>query len=307
MKQIKPQVWLSANENFPKSVTIDVEQQRPNKKAVHLQPLCAIGSWVSVMAGSVFGHWSSSSSGPWLGCCPPHPPLWQESVGHSQTSACSLHSDHEDWPCAHVPGNLTFGCKLRKEEGWKRMGGGKGQINRQIIKHEMEINMYLTNVWLKLLWWLILDLQVPFLQSLLNSSSKTIIFVVGVVVMIWNHNLLGSSLVEAPKTVLYFFQKLHQKTIMQHKPHSKVSTKVASNILKQDSLTTLLLLLPSVWSSLTTFPCTFLALMQRPRIYKINSLWAEQFYTNSFKDENSVSWSSKFMLDVYTVLWAHAW
>lgn len=143
MKQIKPQVWLSANENFPKSVTIDVEQQRPNKKAVHLQPLCAIGSWVSVMAGSVFGHWSSSSSGPWQGCCPQPQPLWQESVGHSLTSVCSSCSDREDWPCAHAPENLTFDCR----RGKKRDGSGKGQINREIIKHWMEIKMYLTKVW----------------------------------------------------------------------------------------------------------------------------------------------------------------
>lgn len=147
VKLIKTQVWLSANENVYKFASVITRGKRKNSDLTnHLQPLRETGSWVWAMGGSVFGHWSSSSSEPWQGCCPQPPPLCQESVGRSLTSVCSLHSDHEDWPFAHVPENLTFGCS-RREEGWKRPGSGKGQIKRKIIKHGMERKRYLSNVW----------------------------------------------------------------------------------------------------------------------------------------------------------------
>ncbi len=76
---------------------------------------------------------------------------------------------------------------------------------------------------------------------------------------------------------------------MQHKPHSTASPNQQATFEEW---------LPNHPTSVDTFnveqPNNISMYLSKPDVEasNINSLWAEQFYTYSFKDKNSISWGS---------------
>jgi len=93
---------------------------------------------------------------------------------------------------------LNFWLQERKEEGWKRPGSGKGQINRKIIKHGMKRKRYSTKVWLNQnsrdgLFW---TCKLPFLSFYQIHPVKQYFFC-------HDLDLTWIFFAEAPQTVLY--------------------------------------------------------------------------------------------------------
>ncbi len=150
MKQIKPRVWLSANQNFPKSasiITVEVEQQQPNKKSC--SPSATVRDWLLSLSDGRKRVRSLKLQLFWtLAGLLPSTPTSVAGERRSFTDICLLFML---WPRGLAmrtrSRKLNFWLQERKEEGRKRMGSGKGQINMEIIKHGMEIKMYLTKVW----------------------------------------------------------------------------------------------------------------------------------------------------------------
>ncbi len=257
MKQIKPQVWLSANQNFPNSasiITVEVEQQRPNKKSC--SPSAAVRDWLLSLSDGRKRVRSLKLQLFWtLAGLLPSTPTSVAGERRSFTDICLLFML---WPRGLAM--RTRSRKLKLLTAWEERRGteedgkwGRGQINMEIIKHGMEIKMYLTKVWFNknccdgLFWTCI---------SLLNSSSKTV-FCCHDLEPRLTWKFFPQSLKNYPKLFSQIASKDHHAT--QTSFHGFPQS--ASNILKNDSLTTLLLLIPSMWSSPTTFLCTFLSLM----------------------------------------------
>lgn len=159
------------------------------KNSYHRPWVWAGNSSAAARAWSGFGHWSSSSSGLWLGC-----PQWR--CQHLVTGdlrlkiACFLYFDLVGWPSGPAPWNLAFDCEREKyilfhssfnpflfSIVWKLKIMCKKYHWYESVSYTLLFSLNIFHLWMELIWcncFLIEALALAVYHTVQNNLVKEI-------------------------------------------------------------------------------------------------------------------------------------